>query len=53
MKERILVNFILCKMLVDQYLAAESDVSSHRPDPLGQDTNYDRHSLGRPGKIIF
>ncbi|XP_043464524.1 uncharacterized protein LOC122499974 isoform X2 [Leptopilina heterotoma] len=37
--------------LMHQYLAGETDVSSHRPDPLGQDTNYDRHSLGRPGYV--
>ncbi|XP_051170465.1 uncharacterized protein LOC127287511 isoform X2 [Leptopilina boulardi] len=37
--------------LMHQYLDGDSDVSSHRPDPLGQDTNYERHSFGRPGFV--
>lgn len=41
---------LIC-IFIDQYLDGDSDVSSHRPDPLGQDTNYERHSFGRPGKF--
>ncbi|XP_033229864.1 uncharacterized protein LOC117181378 isoform X2 [Belonocnema kinseyi] len=34
--------------LMHQYLDGERDGASHRPDPLGQDTNFGRPSLGRP-----
>ena len=29
------------------------DRDAYRPDPLGQDTNYGRPSLGRQGKIFL
>lgn len=33
----------------DQYLDSDRDTPGYRPDPLGQDTNFGRPSLGRPG----
>lgn len=35
----------------DQYLDGDRDNPGYRPDPLGQDTNFGRPSLGRPGKL--
>lgn len=34
----------------DQYMDGDRDSPGYRPDPLGQDTNQGRPSLGRPGK---
>ncbi|XP_070514918.1 uncharacterized protein Nompa isoform X3 [Cardiocondyla obscurior] len=35
--------------LMHQYLDGDRDGPGYRPDPLGQDTNFGRPSLGRPG----
>lgn len=37
---------------IDQYLDGDRDSPGYRPDPLGQDTNFGRPSLGRPGKLM-
>lgn len=33
-------------------MEGDRDNPSYRPDPVGQDTNYGRPFLGRPGKIV-